>query len=40
VNGSVAVTLPPGAAWQVTLRAANSAALTTTQVLGTFTPPG
>ena len=34
-----ALTLPPGT-WQATLRATNSAALTSTYPLGTFTQPG
>src|SRR5262249_31113527 len=39
LSGSTLVTLPPGT-WQVTLRAANSAGLTTTKTLGIFTSPG
>jgi hypothetical protein len=39
VSGTTQVVLPPGA-WQATLRATNSAALTTTFLLGTFTQPG
>jgi hypothetical protein len=37
--GATPVALPPGT-WQLTLRAANSAALTSTYLLGTFTQPG
>jgi hypothetical protein len=37
--GTTPLTLPPGT-WQATLRAANSAALTTPLLLGTFTQPG
>jgi hypothetical protein len=39
VSGTAQVALPPGT-WQATLRATNSAALTTTFLLGTFTQPG
>jgi hypothetical protein len=39
LTGSTVVPLPPGT-WQVTLRASNSAGLTTTKPLGTFTSPG
>jgi D-glucuronyl C5-epimerase C-terminus len=38
-SGTLVVTLPPGT-WQVALRAANSAGLTTTTPLGIFTSPG
>ncbi len=38
-SGSTVVALPAGT-WQVTLRASNSAALTTTKPLGIFTSPG
>jgi hypothetical protein len=37
--GATSLTLPPGT-WQATLRATNSAALTTPFLLGTFTQPG
>jgi hypothetical protein len=37
--GATPLTLPPGT-WQATLRATNSAALTTPFLLGTFTQPG
>jgi D-glucuronyl C5-epimerase C-terminus len=37
--GAVAVAVPPGT-WQATLRATNSAGLTTSVLLGTFTQPG
>jgi hypothetical protein len=37
--GTTPLTLPPGT-WQATLRATNSAALTTPILLGTFTQPG
>ena len=39
VRGTTQVVLPPGT-WQATLRATNSAMLTTTFLLGTFTQPG
>jgi predicted phage tail protein len=39
LQGTTVATLPAGT-WQVTLRATNSAGLTTTKPLGTFTPPG
>jgi hypothetical protein len=39
VSGTTQVALPPGT-WQATLRATNSATLTTTFPLGTFTQPG
>jgi hypothetical protein len=38
-SGTLGITLPPGT-WQATLRATNSAALTTPYPLGTFTQPG
>jgi hypothetical protein len=38
-TGSMTLTLPPGT-WQATLRATNSAALTTPYLLGTFTQAG
>jgi hypothetical protein len=38
-SGSTTVAVPPGT-WQATLRATNSAALTTPLLLGTFTQPG
>src|SRR5579884_1293619 len=38
-SGSAAVAVPPGT-WQATLSATNSAGLTTTVLLGTFTQPG
>jgi hypothetical protein len=37
--GATPLTIPPGT-WQATLRAANSATLTSTFLLGTFTQPG
>jgi hypothetical protein len=39
LTGTAPLTLPPGT-WQATLRATNSAALTTPLLLGTFTQPG
>jgi hypothetical protein len=39
VSGTTQVALPPGT-WQATLRATNSATLTSSYPLGTFTQPG
>jgi hypothetical protein len=38
-SGAIGLTVPPGT-WQATLRATNSAGLTTTYPLGTITQPG
>jgi hypothetical protein len=39
-SGSTQVTIPPGTTWQETLRATNSAGLTTSVLLGPPAPPG